>query len=167
MEIMGIMELNKNKVINNVDEINIIEGNDLVKLIYLSSKRIYEQLGAGHAESIYQKSLLYELNVNNISVDMERHINVVYEDTKGNKHFLTSERIDLYIHKNRLLDSDIILELKAVSKNIQEQEIVQIKKYIRELKKDNINIKFGIIINFPQPTSKVTSDNIHFMLVYP
>ena len=146
---------------------NII-GYNLVLLIYNSANRIYEQLGAGHAESTYQKALLYELNLNNLNVDIERHINVVYEDSKGFKHFLTSERIDLYIHKNDFFkESDIVLELKAVSKTIQEQEIVQIKKYFRELKKDSIDIKFGIIINFPQPNAKSTSDSIQFMLVHP
>jgi GxxExxY protein len=146
---------------------NDILGYDLICLIYKSSQRIYEQLGSGHAESTYQKALLYELSLYNISIDIERHINVVYEDSKGNKHFLTSERIDLYIHKNNLFnESDIILELKAVSKSIQEQEIVQINKYVKQLKKDNIDIKFGIIINFPQPTSKSTSDNINFLITY-
>jgi len=142
-----------------------IVGYDLVSLIYNSASRIYGQLGAGHAESTYQKALMYELSLHNISIDIERHLNVVYEDSKGNKHFLTSERIDLYLHKNELFNlSDIILELKAVSKNIQEQEIVQINKYIKQLKKDKIDINFGIIINFPQPTAKSTSENIHFVI---
>ena len=145
---------------------NII-GYNLVLLIYNSANRIYEQLGAGHAESTYQKALMYELSLYNISIDIERHLNVVYEDSKGNKHFLTSERIDLYLHKNDFFNlSDIILELKAVSKNIQEQEIVQINKYIKQLKKDKIDIHFGIIINFPQPTSKTTSEKIHFVITY-
>jgi len=154
--------------ITSIDNIpKDILGYNLISLIYQSSQRIYEQLGSGHAESTYQKALLYELSLYNISIDIERHINVVYEDSKGNKHFLTSERIDLYIHKNNLFnESDIILELKAVSKSIQEQEIVQINKYVKQLKKDNIDIKFGIIINFPQPTSKSTSDNINFLITY-
>ena len=143
-------------------------GCDLIRLIYNSSKRVYDQIGSGHAESTYQKALLYELNLNHLNVDIERHINVVYEDSKGFKHVLTSERIDLYIHKNDFFkESDIVLELKAVSKTIQEQEIVQIKKYFRELKKDSIDIQFGIIINFPQPNAKSTSESIQFMLVHP
>ena len=145
---------------------NII-GYDLILLIFNSASRIYEQLGSGHAESTYQKALMYELSLYNISIDIERHLNVVYEDSKGNKHFLTSERIDLYLHKNKFFNSsDIILELKAVSKTIQEQEIVQIHKYMKQLKKDKIDINFGIIINFPQPTSKTTSENINFMITY-
>ena len=154
--------------ITNYEDIQTeLMGCELIKIIYNSSKRIYEQIGSGHAESTYQKALLYELNLNNLNVDIERHINVVYEDSKGFKHCLTSERIDLYIHKNDFFkESDIVLELKAVSKTIQEQEIVQINKQIKQLKKDNIDIKFGIIINFPQPTSKSTADNINFLITY-
>tara|TARA_B110000495_G_C22995092_1_gene586531 strand:+ start:35 stop:520 length:486 start_codon:yes stop_codon:yes gene_type:complete len=156
-----------NKLFTSLEEIdNTLEDYEFIKLLYSSSKRIYEQLGPGHAESTYQKALLYELNLHNLSIDIERHISVCYEDTLGNKHFITSERIDLYIHKNNSLNkTDTVLELKAVSKPIQEQEIVQVKKYIRELLKENIKINYGFVINFPQPTSKATCNEIQFMLV--
>ena len=155
-----------NQEINNIEEIDCLETKEIieiVKLIYLSSQNIFEQLGPGHAESSYQKSLMYELNLHKLMVDIERHISVIYTDSQNNDHFLTSERIDLYIHKNKLYNNDMILELKAVSKTIQEQEIVQIKKYLRELKKTT-DIKFGIVINFPQPTAKCTLDKINFLI---
>jgi GxxExxY protein len=157
-----------NKLINCVKELdeNIPDYN-LVKLVFESSENVYKQLGAGHAESTYQKALMYELNLHNLSIDIERNINVCYIDTKGNKHYLTSERIDLYIHKNNSINiNDTILELKAVSKSIQEQEIVQINKYVTELKKENIFIKYSMIINFPQPNAKSTCKSIQFMTVY-
>jgi GxxExxY protein len=155
------------KEINNIEEIDCLETKEIieiVKLIYLSSQNIFEQLGPGHAESSYQKSLMYELNLHNLMVDIERHISVIYTDSQKNDHFLTSERIDLYIHKNKLYNNNMILELKAVSKTIQEQEIVQIKKYLRELKKTT-DIKYGIVINFPQPTAKSTLEKINFSIV--
>jgi GxxExxY protein len=157
-----------NKLITSVEDIDSSRDDySLVKLVFESSENVYKQLGAGHAESTYQKALMYELNLHNLSIDIERHISVCYTDTLGNKHFLTSERIDLYIHKNNTLNKhDTILELKAVSKNIQEQEIVQINKYVNELKKEQIFINYSIIINFPQPNAKTTSNSVQFMIVY-
>lgn len=157
-----------NKLITCVEDIdtNLADFN-LIKLVFQSSQNVYKQLGAGHAESTYQKALMYELNLHNLSIDIERNINVCYIDTQGNKHYLTSERIDLFIHKNSIINqNDTILELKAVSKSIQEQEIVQINKYVKELIKENIIIKYSMIINFPQPNAKTTSETVQFMIVY-
>ena len=157
-----------NKSIISLDDIDPeLDDYNLIKLVFESSQNVYEQLGAGHAESTYQKALMYELTIHNLSVDLERNINVCYIDTLGNKHNLTSERIDLYVHKNGIINKqDTILELKAVSKNIQEHEIVQINKYVKELKKENISINYSMIINFPQPNAKTTANTVHFMLVF-
>ena len=88
-----------NKLINCLEDINIDSVDfNLIKLVFQSSQNVYRQLGAGHAESTYQKALMYELNLYNLSIDIERNINVCYIDTQGNKHYLTSERIDLYIY---------------------------------------------------------------------
>ena len=62
---------------------------------------------------------------------------------------LASERIDIFIH-----NENVVLELKATAKPIQSHELAQIKKYFNELNKINITCVFGIVINFPQPTSK-------------
>ena len=48
------------KLITSLEEIeSTLEDYEFIKLLYSSSKRVYEQLGAGHAESTYQKALLY------------------------------------------------------------------------------------------------------------
>jgi len=142
------------------------------QIIIDSAKRVYTQLGPGHSETTYQKALAHELQINNLIVDLERHLSVTYTDSMGNIHYLTSDRIDIFIHndKNRDQEPDInngniILELKATQKGIQEQEIVQIKKYFRQLKKENTNINYGILINFPQPNSKFTTETIEHLIV--
>jgi len=89
-----------------------------------ASKRVYQQLGAGHNESIYHKALVYELNCLGYNLDTEMNIVVRYTDSQGHSHALTSERIDIFIHR-----CNIVLELKATSKDIQTQELAQIKKY--------------------------------------
>jgi len=143
----------------------------LQEMVYNLSERIYTHLGSGHNEQIYQKALFYELLGHGLNADMERHINVVYEDSFGNKHHLVSERIDIFIHKNdksvftELHEYNVILELKAISKVLNTIEIIQINKYFRELDKDNTPVEYGILINFPQPSAKGVADTIEFKVI--
>ena len=122
--------------------------------------RVYESLGPGHNERIYHKALVYELMCNNYNIDTEMNVVVKYVDSKGKSHNLESERIDIFIH-----DINIILELKAIQKQIQSQEICQIKKYFNELKKIGISVPYGIIINFPQPSAKEIPSKIESLVV--
>ena len=67
--------------------------------------------------------------------------------------------IDLYLNNNN--DKDIIIELKAISNNIGLKEKTQLITY-----KKNINIEtIGLIINFPQPSSKLICSNIEYLIV--
>jgi GxxExxY protein len=138
--------------------------------IYKISTNIYHQLGTGHSESIYQKALQAELKCQGFRVDMEYHLSVEYKDTKGNTHSLASERIDIFIHQDNdsLLDNNrapIILELKATTKIPAASEIEQVRKYLREFKKKEVYIPYGIVVNFPQPNNTGVSDVIHCLLV--
>ena len=137
------------------------------KLIQSLAQSVFECVGPGHNEQIYQKALMYELNIQGFNVDMEYHLDVVYIDTLGNKHNLVSERIDLFIHKNRekKLEKNIIIELKAVAKNMSNIELTQVNKYLKELDKQNIEIDYGILINFPQPSTKSCNDKVEFIVV--
>ena len=137
--------------------------NDLISNIKNSCIRVFNELGSGHNEKIYHKALKYELDCLGICSDMERHINVCYQDSKGNKHCIETERIDLYVFGKDT--KDIIVELKAISRGIQEPEKLQIRKYFRELKKEGIDLDTGIIVNFPQPTSKDVRSEIDFEII--
>jgi len=138
---------------------NTLDTNDN-NLIINACKRVFENLGIGHTERVYHKALVYELNCQGLNIDTEMNIVVKYEDSKGKIHNLESLRIDIFIHS-----LDIILELKAIQRKIQPQEIAQIKKYFNVLNKDKINVNYGIIINFPQPSTKEILNNIEFMVV--
>ena len=141
---------------------NDYDDEELNNIIVNSSQNIFKQIGSGHNEKIYHKALKYELDCLGICCDVERHVNVIYTDSKGKDHVLESERIDAYIFGT---DYDIILELKAISGIISEKEIEQIKKYFRELKKEKKKVKYGIIINFPQPSSKEIKKDIDLKIV--
>ena len=147
---------------NNNENNEFIENNELNKLVIEASKRVFSELGIGHNERVYHKALIYELNCHNIHIDTEMNIVVKYLDSKGNNHNLESVRIDIFIHKY-----NIILELKAIQRKIQNQEIAQIKKYFNILNKEkNIKVPYGIIINFPQPASnKEIINEIEYTIV--
>tara|TARA_B100001142_G_C14189431_1_gene599367 strand:+ start:485 stop:901 length:417 start_codon:yes stop_codon:yes gene_type:complete len=133
---------------------------ELNDLIINACKKVYLQLGVGHTERIYHKALVYELACHNLNIDTEMNIVVKYEDSQGNIHHLESLRIDIFIHNH-----NIILELKAISRKIQPQELAQIKKYFNILNKDNIKLDYGIIINFPQPSTKEIDNEIEYLVV--
>lgn len=129
-------------------------------IIIDACKRVYKCLGSGHSEKIYHKALIYELICLNFNIDTEKNIVVKYIDSQGYSHNLESERIDIFIHKY-----NIILELKAIQKQIQQQEINQINKYFNELNKLHELVTYGIIINFPQPNSKVIPNDIEYIVI--
>ena len=125
-----------------------------------SAKRVFKSLGPGHNERIYHKALIYELNCLGIIIDTEMNIIVKYEDTLGNTHHLETERIDIFIHTH-----NIILELKAIQRDIQAQEKCQLNKYFNELNKMNRIVHYGIIINFRQPNSKEIPTEIEYCII--
>ena len=142
-----------------------MELNKFQKVIYDIASRVYENLGPGHSEKVYQKAMSCELNCNNILHDLERHISIKYIDSKNNVHILESERIDILIHKNNEINNYVVIELKAINKTMQEPQSVQVNKYFKELKKENIIPNYGILINFPQPNHKETRKIIDFKII--
>ena len=125
-----------------------------------ASKRVFSSLGVGHTERIYHKALVYELNCLNYNIDTEMNIVVKYVDSHNKTHNLESIRIDIFFH-----GLNIILELKAIHRKIQAQEIAQIKKYFNVLNKENVKVEYGIIINFPQPSTKEMPLEIEYLKV--
>ena len=124
-----------------------------------SAIRVYDQLGPGHNERIYHKALVYELNCLGFNLDTEMNIIVRYKDSKGNIHSLETERIDIFIHEEKVL-----IELKAIQKQIQAQEKGQLEKYINELNKLNIFVSDALVINFPQPNNKEIPSKIDYFV---
>lgn len=125
---------------------------DVYNIILQSSEKVYAQLGRGYSEQIYQKALSHELLANHLTMDIERHLNVVYTDSLGIKHTVSSNRIDIFIHNNNSYGiGNIILELKATTKkSIDDLEKTQVEKYLKQLENEQTQVDLGIIINFSQ-----------------
>ena len=103
----------------------------LVKTVIECSKNIRRHLGPGYLESVYKNAMLVELKKNGLSYEMEKPINVYYEDV------LVGEfKADIVVEKV------LILELKAIQSLHMAHEI-QLVNYLTATGVDD-----GLLINF-------------------
>ena len=129
------------------------------------AQHIFNQLGSSHSEYIYQRCMEFELRNNNIIYETEKRLAIKYTDTFGRSYTIGEERIDIFIHKIGDSTIPILIELKAVVNEPKQTEVAQITKYYRELLKIDIQIKYGVIINFPQAGTKKNRSLIDFKLI--
>lgn len=95
---------------------------------------VYNQLGFGHKEQVYQKALAYELEDIKVPYKREKSLDVTYKDKIVGKY-----RPDF------IIDDKIVLELKAVEtmpKSFESQLVNYLKTTEYEL---------GLLINFGAP----------------
>lgn len=93
-------------------------------------------LGKGRAECVYQEALCMELQEAMIPHSKEETIPILYKGVS-----VGHERLDIGIRKWL----DMILELKAVMKNIDESQLWQVHSYM-----DYKRCDYGAVINFSQ-----------------
>jgi len=104
---------------------------------------VYKQLGPGLLESIYEKAMIRELQMNGFRVENQVQVPVYY---KG-ELICPDLRLDL------IIDNKLILELKSVVEHRKLFE-KQLLTYLRLM-----NCEMGYVVNF-------NSDNIRFS-IYP
>jgi len=92
---------------------------------------VFNQLGFGFLESVYQKSMVIELKKNDLKAEAEKPLKVYYDDQIVGDYF-----IDLYV------DDTVVVELKSVE-NLSRQHEVQLVNYLNGIKKN-----IGLLINF-------------------
>lgn len=105
------------------------------KLIYESigaAFEVYNTLGPGLLESVYEKAMKYELQSRGLKVISQVPINFMYKEIIISEDF----RLDL------LVDDKLIIELKSVE-TIMPVHFKQVRTYMRLLNKSA-----GILINF-------------------
>jgi len=100
---------------------------------------IFETLGSGYSEEVYEKAMEVGLRLAKIPYENQRVLPVFY------KNFAVGTSKPDLIVKDTSGGEKIILELKATPTNTGMKEEVQLQKYLQTLK-----MKKGIIINFPQ-----------------
>ena len=92
---------------------------------------VYNNLGGGHKESIYQKALAIELENFGINFEKEKSLTVDYKNVN----------IGVY-RPDFVINNEIIIELKAVDFMIKDYEI-QLLNYLKSTK-----LSLGFLINF-------------------
>ncbi len=92
---------------------------------------VHDVLGNGFQELIYQRALMRELIKNGIIFEREKEMDIWYLGEK-----IGERRVDF------LIDTDIMLELKAVT-NLEDVHVAQLVNYIEAYK-----VKIGLLINF-------------------
>ena len=112
---------------NTIMEINEITG----KVIGLAIE-VHRNLGPGLLESAYKECLFYELKNNNIVVEVEKPLPLVYKEIKLEQGY----RIDL------LVENKLVIELKTVE-NFTDVHFAQILTYMKLG-----NYSTGLLINF-------------------
>ena len=106
--------------------------NDISYKIRGAIFKVYNSLGPGLLESIYQSALEYELKKEGLKVRREVPLPVYYDGVKLGVNF----RLDL------LVEDKVIIELKSVESlaNVHHKQVLTYLKIA--------NLKLGILVNF-------------------
>ncbi len=94
--------------------------------------RVHTALGPGLLESAYQECLYYELFKNEMLVEKEMPLPLIYDEVKMECGY----RVDLLVEKR------IIIEVKAVD-SINDIHLAQTLTYLKLA-----NLRLGLLINF-------------------
>jgi GxxExxY protein len=108
---------------------------DLTQVIIAAFYTVYNSLGYGFLEKVYENALAIELRKNGHKVEPQHPIRVYYDGQVVGEYFA-----DLVV------DDQVIVEIKAVTKPLKEHE-AQLLNYLKATP-----YKVGLLLNFgPKP----------------
>jgi GxxExxY protein len=140
----------------------------VIEEILACAKAVFQDLGKGWSEAIYQKAMEVELRERGIKYEEQRVLPVYYKD----KYLVGRGEVDLIVLVDLWSGKRvyIVIDLK-VDTDIREDHKIQIQKYIKALKKsllseNDIVYPVGLIINFAKPSrirldKKVKRDKVN------
>lgn len=114
---------------------------DIIKAYY----KVYNTLGYGFLEKVYEKSLVLELQKNSLKVVPQKQINIQYKGHRIGHYFA-----DL------LVEDTVIVEVKA-AEMVQESHEAQLINYLKAS-----DLEVGLLLNFGKEAEikrKVYSNN--------
>ncbi|MBK8967028.1 MAG: GxxExxY protein [Lewinellaceae bacterium] len=117
---------------------------ELVDLILKTFYDVYNELGYGFLEKVYQNAMYWELKSRGFYVEAQKQIKVFYKNVEVGEYYT-----DL------IVDDTIVLELKACEILLNDHEI-QLVNYLRSTDKE-----VGLLLNFgkkPEFRRKVYSN---------
>ena len=93
---------------------------------------VYNELGPGLLESVYEEAMVFELNKRGLSIQRQLEVPILYK----------IERLSTDLRLDLLVEDAVIVELKSVSE-LQDVHYKQLLTYLKLTKK-----KLGILVNF-------------------
>ena len=115
-----------------------MKHSDLTDRIIRAFYRVYNTLGYGFLESVYEAALALELHENGVRVERQKPIDVYYRGIPVGKYFA-----------DILVEDRIVLELKTCE-GIHEAHLAQLTNYLRAT-----GCEVGLLLNFgPKPQVK-------------
>ena len=104
---------------------------EITKKIIKCFYKIYDELGSGFLESVYEKALMIELKDIGLNADNQKNLDVYY------KNQLVGE-----FKSDIIAEDKIIIEIKSVTKLTAQHE-AQLINYLKAT-----GIKVGLLVNF-------------------
>ena len=104
---------------------------ELTERIIGCAFRVYNQMGFGFLESVYEKCLMIELHKAGISAESQQQISVIYDN----------QPVGQFV-ADIVVEDQVILELKSVQ-NLATAHEVQLVNYLTATRKD-----IGLLLNF-------------------
>ena len=128
----------------NVKFIDML-GSEVVPYTTLLTK-VYNKLGYGFLEKVYERALFIELNKIGIKVECQKSIKIHYDNQIIGDYYA-----------DIMVDNTVIIELKAVE-ILCEQHELQLINYLKAT-----DIEVGLLLNFgkkPEVKRKIFSNNL-------
>jgi GxxExxY protein len=94
--------------------------------------KVYNSLGPGLLESVYEAALIYELTLLNLDVKSQSPIPVIYNEIK----------LDLGFRADLIVERKVLIEIKSVE-NIAEVHHKQVLTYLKLT-----GLRLGLLVNF-------------------
>lgn len=115
-----------------------MQHSELTEKIIACSYKVYNKMGHGFMESVYEKCMLIELSKIGLNAHAQKPVKVFYEG-----HVVGDFVPDI------IVDDTVIIELKSV-KNIAKAHEIQLVNYLVSTNKD-----VGLILNFAEDKVEV------------
>ncbi|HEW98656.1 MAG: GxxExxY protein [Candidatus Parabeggiatoa sp. nov. 3] len=118
---------------------------DITNLILRAFYKVYNQLGYGFLEKVYENAMLIELRKLGLYCKQQEPIKVYYDSLEVGNYFA-----------DIIVNDVVILELKA-TEGIREDHLCQLVNYLKAT-----NIEVGLLLNFglePQHNRRVFSNS--------
>jgi GxxExxY protein len=118
---------------------------DITEIIIKCFYKVYNKLGYGFLEKVYENAMFLELKNEGLFVEKQKQISVFYDEQKVGEYYA-----DLIVNES------VIIELKAAESLCEEHEF-QLINYLKATE-----IEVGLLLNFgktPQIRRKIFSND--------